>query len=118
MILYNYNKTKAVFIPPNSLVSIECKFTPRGPLNFTPSWYRGVIALLINNSFLYSKSLIHDENDSDRTNALNYYTKDEELQEIEKCKALVRVIMKKLKEGDHSNDEYYISEDGYLKVLE
>lgn len=117
MILYNYNKTTAVFIPPNSLASVEYKFTPGGSLNFTPSRFPGVIALWINGSILYSESLIHDENDPDRTNALNYYTEEEESQELEKCKALVIAIIEKLKEGDHSNDEYYISEDGCLEVL-
>lgn len=116
MIIYNYNETKAVFIPRDSSVSVECRLTHKFPhscgmIKPSPAY----VSIMINNIILYGKSLIHDENDPDHTNMGNFYTEDEEKQEIEKAKLVTKAIIKKLQDGNYATDEYYITEDCNLR---
>lgn len=117
MTIYNYDETKVAYIPPESFVSIECKITHKSLHNFGPlKPYPACISITINNMAIYSKSLIHDENDSDRSNIGNYYTEEEEKQEIEKAKLVVKDIMRKM--GSHNRySDYFISKDCHLKNL-
>lgn len=114
MVIYNYNETKAVYIPKGISVNVELKITPKSTLNLSGispyiNPYPAFLSLQINGILLFGKALTHD--DSDHTKVANFYTEEEEKHEVEKAKLLIKTITKKLQDGNHSTDEYYIAED-------